>query len=297
MGNELTVSADQSFWNEKQLAALKQMGVENASNADLAVFLHECQRTGLDPFLHQIYMINRKGKQTMQVGIDGLRLVARRAVDRSGETLSILEQAWRGKDGKWTDCWAEDDPPVAAKVVIQRGKGTFPAIALYKEYAAKKANGKLTQMWEQRPAGQLMKCAEALAYRMAFPQDLSGLHSEEEMEKANNSPSADDVVDAEIVDDGQKASMAQRQTISDLLGQAGVDSPDLAARVLRELLHRDDVNGTADLMDYDADAFLGSRELFVQRVRSLLQEWKTGGAPEESAPGQEAPKTEAGGAR
>ena len=289
MANELTVSADQSFWNDKQLAALEQMGVQGASNADLAVFLHECQRTGLDPFLHQIYMINRKGKQTMQVGIDGLRLVARRAVDRSGETLSILEQAWRGKDGKWTDCWAEDDPPVAAKVVIQRGKGTFPAIALYKEYAARKSNGQLTQMWVQRPAGQLMKCAEALAYRMAFPQDLSGLHSEDELDQADNPRPTDDVVDVQVVDEVQKASMAQRQTISDLLGQAGVDSPDLAARVLRELLHRDDVNGTADLMDYDADALLGSRELFVQRVRDLLQGWKTGSAPEEPTQGQEAP--------
>lgn len=289
MANELTVSADQSFWNDKQLAALEQMGVQGASNADLAVFLHECQRTGLDPFLHQIYMINRKGKQTMQVGIDGLRLVARRAVDRSGETLSVLEQAWRGKDGKWTDCWAEDDPPVAAKVVIQRGKGTFPAIALYKEYAARKSNGQLTQMWAQRPAGQLMKCAEALAYRMAFPQDLSGLHSEDEMDHAGNPQPVDDVVDAQVVDEDRKASMAQRQAISDLLGQAGVDSSDLAGRVLCELLHRDDINGTADLMDYDADALLGSRDLFVQRVRSLLQAWKTGSVPEKPAPAQEAP--------
>lgn len=289
MANELTVSADQSFWNDKQLAALEQMGVQGASNADLAVFLHECQRTGLDPFLHQIYMINRKGKQTMQVGIDGLRLVARRAVDQSGETLSVLEQAWRGKDGKWTDCWAEDDPPAAAKVVIQRGKGTFPAIALYKEYAARKSNGQLTQMWAQRPAGQLMKCAEALAYRMAFPQDLSGLHSEDEMDQASNPQPVDDVVDAQVVDEDRKASMAQRQAISDLLGQAGVDSPDLAGRVLCELLHRDDINGTADLMDYDADALLGSRDLFVQRVRSLLQAWKAGSVPEKPVPAQEAP--------
>ena len=29
-------------------------------------------RTGLDPFLRQIYMIEREGKQTIQTGIDSL---------------------------------------------------------------------------------------------------------------------------------------------------------------------------------------------------------------------------------
>lgn len=280
MGNELTVFKDQDFWNKKQLAALQQMGVSGASNADLAVFLHECQRTGLDPFLNQIYMINRKGKQNIQVGIDGLRLVARRAVDRTGETLSIKEEAWCGKDGKWKEFWAEDEPPLAAKVVLQRGRGMFPAIALYKEYAACKANGQLTGMWKQRPAGQLMKCAEALAIRMAFPQDLSGLHSDDEMDQAD-SPQDDDVVDAEVVDDSREgaATKAQRQAISALLTQAGVKSPDLAASVLSRMTQRN-VKGTADLLYYEAETFLSSRDLFVQRARQTLAQDTQPASPE-----------------
>ena len=72
----LAVSNDQKMWDEKQLAALKQLGLANAPKADLAVFLHYAQRTGLDPFARQLYMIERGGRYTIQASIDGLRIVA-----------------------------------------------------------------------------------------------------------------------------------------------------------------------------------------------------------------------------
>ena len=61
-GSALAVSPEQDFWTPKQESALAQIGVEKASKADLAVFFHQCQRTGLDPFARQIYMIERKGE-------------------------------------------------------------------------------------------------------------------------------------------------------------------------------------------------------------------------------------------
>ena len=70
--SDLAITTDQKFWTDKQIAALEQLGVARASNADRAVFFHQCVRTGLDPFLKQIYMIPRDGKQTIQTGIDGL---------------------------------------------------------------------------------------------------------------------------------------------------------------------------------------------------------------------------------
>ena len=86
-GSALAVSPEQDFWTPKQESALAQIGVEKASKADLAVFFHQCQRTGLDPFARQIYMIERKGKQTIQTGIDGFRLIARRATDAARGTF------------------------------------------------------------------------------------------------------------------------------------------------------------------------------------------------------------------
>ena len=72
----LTITADQEWWSDRQAAALAQIGVADAPKADQAVFLHYCQRTGLDPFARQIYMIGRWSREgtkyTIQTGIDGV---------------------------------------------------------------------------------------------------------------------------------------------------------------------------------------------------------------------------------
>lgn len=185
-GSTLTLASDQDWWSDKQLAALRQLGVDRASNGDLAVFMHVAQRTGLDPFARQIYLIERQGKQTIQTGIDGFRLVARRAVDRAGESLSIGASEWCGEDGAWRDVWLSSDPPAAARVVVRRAGQEFPGTALYREYVQTKRDGALTAMWAARPAGQLAKCAEALALRKAFPLDLAGIYSDDEMGQADS---------------------------------------------------------------------------------------------------------------
>ena len=189
-GSALAITDEQDFFTDKQLAALRQLGVEDASNADLAVFFHHAQRTGLDPFARQIYMVGRWSKngtkQTIQTGIDGFRLVGRRAADARGETLEITDTEWCGQDGVWRDVWLSNEAPAAARVAIIRNGGRFPAVALFREYAQTKRDGNLTQMWAEKGALMIAKCAEALAWRKAFPQDLSGLYTADEMAMANS---------------------------------------------------------------------------------------------------------------
>ena len=217
-GSGLVLSAEQDAWNQKQLAALTHIGVENASEGDLAVFMHVCQRSGLDPFARQIYMIGRKGselvdgewrdvvKQTIQTGIDGFRLIGRRAADRAKHSLSVGAVEWAHEDGSWRPVWRKVwGYPVAARVTIMRDGEPFTATALFDEYAQTKRNGDLTAMWAQRPAGQLGKCAEALAWRQAFPQDLSGIYTDDEMGQADN---AHDRVRGEVVDNRPTSNLA-----------------------------------------------------------------------------------------
>lgn len=228
---DLTIRDEQTFWTERQVAALNQLGVDGATNADLAVFFHQSVRTGLDPFARQIYMIGRNAfdqrtnrwvtKQTIQTGIDGFRLIARRAVDRSGGTYSISDTLWCGPDGIWHDVWLGDGQPSAAKVTVYRDGQSFPAVALFSEYAGTKKDGGLTSMWT-KGAMMLGKCVEAAALRKAYPQDLSGIYTDDEI--AADDPAAiendqapkrsgmaglrdavapkhDEPVDAEIVED------------------------------------------------------------------------------------------------
>lgn len=188
MSTELAIREGQSSFDTKQLAALGQLGVEGASRADQAIFFHQCVRTGLDPFLRQIYMIERQGKQTIQTGIDGFRLIARRAADKRKEALGYDAPLWCGEDGQWREVWLSNEPPAAAKVTVYRAGQPFPAVALMREFRATKRDGSLTKMWREKPAHMISKCAEALALRMAFPQDLSGIYTTDEM--GNDEPGA-----------------------------------------------------------------------------------------------------------
>ena len=178
MSTTLAITNDQKFWSEAQLSALKQLGLAQASQGDLAVFFHQAQKTGLDPFARQIYMIERGGRFGIQTSIDGLRIVAQ----RSGEYAGQSGPFWCGEDGEWKDVWLAKTPPIAAKVGVYR-KGfseALFAVARWDSYAVPNS-----PIWRKMPDLMLAKCAEALALRKAFPNDLSGIYTDDEMSQVD----------------------------------------------------------------------------------------------------------------
>lgn len=196
-GSDLTINPDQRGFTPQQVAALHQIGVENATDGDLAVFFHQAQKRGLDPFTRQIYMIGRRSKdprtgewvtkQTIQTGIDGFRLIARRAADLRHEPLSIDDTLWADPNGKWHDVWIWPEPPQAAKTTVRIGGGSFSGVATLHDYCPISGKtGKPTGQWGKMPAVMLAKCSEALALRKAFPEDLAGLYTGDEMAQADD---------------------------------------------------------------------------------------------------------------
>lgn len=189
----LALRDDQSYWDENQLAVLAQSGIsQDVTKPELSAFLHVCQRTGLDPFARQIYLIGRwdrkAGREVYrpQTGIDGYRIVAQRTCERTGQALGYQDTMWCGPDGQWTDAWLSADPPAAAKVTVLRGGQPFSAVARWSEYVPLNGRGEITGLWVKRHAAQLEKCAEALALRKAFPNDMAGVYTAEEMAQADN---------------------------------------------------------------------------------------------------------------
>jgi phage recombination protein Bet len=191
-GGALAVRPEQTEWTPEQAAVLQQSGISNeVTAAELSGFLHLCQRTQLDPFSRQIYLIGRFDKRegrkvfTPQTGIDGYRVIAHRVVAEHRHTFGYEDTQWCDAAGRWRDAWLATEPPAAAKVTVLRNGQRFSAVALYREYVQTNNYG-VTAMWTRMPASQLAKCAEALALRKAFPHDLAGVYTAEEMAQADN---------------------------------------------------------------------------------------------------------------
>lgn len=178
--SSITISGPEGLTAE-QIELLKNTICKGSTDDELNLFIYICNKTGLDPFVKQIYSIkrvsNENGKwvETMQpmVSIDGLRLVAERTkcyapgrepsycYEKPGEILSATAYVKkRSLDGTWHE---------------------VAATAFFKEYAQKTKAGAYTKFWSEKPHIMLAKCAESLALRRAFPADLSGVYGEEEM--------------------------------------------------------------------------------------------------------------------
>ena len=204
-----------ALWTPEQTQLISTTIAPGCSGDELRLFAYACQRTGLDPFSKQIYAIKRGGKMTIQAGIDGLRSIA----ERTGQ-LDGSETFWCGDDGQWRDVWLSSKPPAAAKTIIHRKGASHPfvGVARFADYNAGQG------LWTKMPAAMIAKCSEALALRKAFPADLSGVYSADEMQQAEvetvtvtAEPAPAPAGDAKMYNAG-KASIAKAGTMAELQG-------------------------------------------------------------------------------
>ena len=181
----------------------------------LALFVGQCKRTGLDPFSKQIYAIFRWNGQvkdemmTVQTAIDGFRVIAER-------TRSYLGKAgtyWCGKDGQWSEVWLAKEPPPPRRWSSQarrrarsadRGRRSLVRVRRHQQPDVEVDAGE--------PAREVRG---GVALRQAFPNDLSGLYTADEMAQAEAAPLAAPIVDAdadELLSDEQVAEAGRSST-------------------------------------------------------------------------------------
>ena len=168
-------------FNREQLELIKSQIAPEATQDELKLFLYQCKRTGLDPLTRQIYCIHRwtKGgkRMTIQTSIDGFRVIAERSGNYGGQS----EPLFTYENGNLISC----------KISVFRFHNDirFEAavgVAYLAEYCQYDKDGKPMGLWS-KPHIMLSKVAEALALRKAYPQDLSGIYTSEEMQQADES--------------------------------------------------------------------------------------------------------------
>jgi phage recombination protein Bet len=231
-------------FKEEQIELIKQQIAPEATDNELKLFLYQAQRTGLDPLTRQIYCIHRnvkttefgkdvwKKKMTIQTSIDGFRVIA----ERSGEYAGQDEPIYTEENGKLISC----------KITVYKFRGDvrYPAsvgVAYLSEYA------QTTTIWNKMPRIMLAKVAEALALRKAFPQDLSGLYTSDEIADAQIKDISKDII---LEPEGQMKNLSN--IVSDEL-RVGAEQQRL--NKLKEALSK--MQSTQEIDDYLAKKFQG----------------------------------------
>ena len=177
------VQAGQNY--NEYVDLVKRTICKDATDDELKLFLYQCKKTGLDALSKQIHSVKRwnsstqRNEMSIQTGIDGLRLIAQ----RTGQYEGQVGPYWCGQDGIWVDVWVSGQSPAAAKVGVWRTGFKEPTwgIARFNTYAQTTKSGELTSFWRKMPELMIAKCAESLALRKAFPQELSDIHIPEEL--------------------------------------------------------------------------------------------------------------------
>lgn len=184
-----TAIAIRDGYSDEQLALIKRTICQGATDDELQLFVQAANRLRLDPFARQIFAVKRwdskQGREVMaiQVSVDGFRLVA----ERTGKYAGQLGPFWSNDGKEWLEVWLDSNPPKAAKVGVLRSDFKEPlwAVATWDQYKQEGSKG-LAPMWKKMPATMLAKCSESLALRRAFPNELSGVYSVEEMAQAES---------------------------------------------------------------------------------------------------------------
>lgn len=173
-------------------SALKTSLYPGASDQSVDMVMAYCRAAGLDPMqkpVHIVPMWDSKARETRDVVMPGIGLYRTNAA-RTGQFAGMSEPVFGpmvterigNKDVTYPE-WCK----VTAHRQLPSGHvAEFTAVEYWIENYAIKGGKEQDQspnaMWSKRVRGQLAKCAQAQALRMAFPEAVGAGPTAEEME-------------------------------------------------------------------------------------------------------------------
>lgn len=151
-----------------QLELVRSTIAKGATNDELKLFAYRCQHMGLDPLkpgqIHFVKYGNSPG--AIIIGREGFRVRAAKTGKHAGTKIGVIRNEKDEVIGAWCEVYRTDwTQPAREEVFLE-------------EYNTGKAQ------WAKMPITMIKKVAECAALRMAFPDELGGLYSKEEMDQA-----------------------------------------------------------------------------------------------------------------
>lgn len=167
------------YSDKELLKTLRNTVAIGATDDEFKMFTLFCQSTGLNPLKKEIWFIKTKGymkdgvqvdgRVQMMTGINGYLAIANRHPMFDGMEMHVEKQSVK----KF---------PEYVEVKVWRKDRSRPCIAraYWDEYYQAGRNGK-PSIWDQKPVTMLAKVAKSIGLRESFPQEMSGLYTDDEM--------------------------------------------------------------------------------------------------------------------
>ena len=167
--------------NPKVMGALVATTFKGLSNQTIMLAIQEGMMRGFTfkDFLEKnVYAIPFKDGYSLVTSIDYARKVGMRS-GVAGKSAPTYEE----KDGKIISC------TVTIKRKVNDYVGDYTATVYFDEYSTGR------NLWTSKPRTMIAKVAEMHALRMACPEEMAQLYTEEEMTKENITPNAQEISD------------------------------------------------------------------------------------------------------
>ena len=165
--------------------------------------LSYCKQRNLDIFKRPVHIVPMWSTQigrmveTVWPSISELRTTAFRTGNYAGKSATVFGplkkmifkgtiEGYQGKPDRHIK--AEVEFPEWAQVTLTRILGghkcefVSPKVYWLESYGRQGKTNVPNEMWQKRPNGQLEKCVEAAALRVAFPEEIGNEYAAEEME-------------------------------------------------------------------------------------------------------------------
>ncbi len=150
---------------QQQIDVVRETICEGYSDAEMGLYLYQCEKLSLDPLARETYTFRAGGKVIIGVGIDGFR-------KRANDTGCYMPG--RPTEYEYDDKGTLSMARVYVKKLVAGDWHEFCEDAYYGEFKGPNPN------WKNMARVMLSKCAEARALRRAFPRELGGLYAPEE---------------------------------------------------------------------------------------------------------------------